>query len=163
MIILIMSTNICIKSNYYIQQVLKQLLEQRDDFTNHQIDHLNNLHPICTQKGKRLSQIWLSLCFYWWRRRESNPRPKIVPQEPLHAQSSHLISRNNRPDDMPVISPAFLNFHTGIKGNSRNYPVQSTFLPQCTGKPERNGSPLFRRPLHNYSLQLNFVSIFLRG
>ena len=42
----------------------------------------------------------------------------------------------------------------------QNYPAKSTFLPQLTGKSERNGLPLFRQPLHNYCLQLHFFRSF---
>src|SRR5438067_7554813 len=32
----------------------------------------------------------------WWRRRESNPRPKELPTESLHAFSSSFLSRHRR-------------------------------------------------------------------
>ena len=98
--------------------------------------------------------------FLWWRRRESNPRPKIATQEHLHAWSMVSISRNYRSIDKPLISPALLYFVPWSSAVHRTIPLLRRFIPDEWAH-QRETDYLFRQPLRtNNRLQLKFVRPF---
>lgn len=70
----------------------------------------------------------------WWRRRESNPGPKRLRTQPLHAQSDDLIlGRERASTRFPGPSP------TGLSGRRLDAPSRATRFDDIPGPPPRAG------------------------
>jgi len=88
-------------------------------------------------QGLTFNQITL-IC-YWWRRRESNPRPKILPSS-FYMLSSSL---RYRPAEFPGTS--FLHRYPAKvsllfwQAHHRNYPAESTPFTDSAGGNQQDG------------------------
>jgi hypothetical protein len=76
---------------------------------------------------------------FWWRRRESNPRPKILPSS-FYMLSSSL---SYRPAEFPGTS--FLHHYPAKvsllfrQAHHRNYPAESTPFADSAGENQQDG------------------------
>jgi len=88
-------------------------------------------------QGLTFNQISLN-CF-WWRRRESNPRPKILPS------SFYMLSSNLRFCPAEFSGTSFLQRYPAKislliwQAHLRNYPAESTPFADSAGENQQDG------------------------